>query len=33
MLSISTISHNRLDDFDNEEDGVEDSQKEMQSLL
>lgn len=33
MISISTISHNRLDDFDNEEDGVEDNQKEMQSLL
>ncbi|CAF4654297.1 unnamed protein product, partial [Rotaria sp. Silwood2] len=33
VTQISTISHNRLDDVDNEDDLIEDNQKEMQSLL
>ncbi|CAF0832078.1 unnamed protein product [Rotaria sp. Silwood1] len=33
VTQISTISHNRLDDIDNEDDLIEDNQKEMQSLL
>jgi hypothetical protein len=33
VIQISTISNNRLDEIDNEDDGVEDNQKEMQSLL
>jgi len=32
VIQISTISNNRLDEIDNEEE-VEDNQKEMQSLL
>jgi hypothetical protein len=32
VIQISTISNNRLDEIDNEEE-IEDNQKEMQSLL
>ncbi len=33
VIPISTISNNRLDEIDNDDDGIEDNQKEMQSLL